>query len=46
MFSKKEFAIISNLRFICGTNFMLSWVEDWKKFYNLEARYIFHIAAY
>ena len=27
MFSKKEFAIVSNLRFISRTNFMLSWVE-------------------
>ena len=27
MFSKKEFTIVSNLRFISRTNFMLSWVE-------------------
>ena len=27
MLSKKEFAIVSNLRFISRTNFMLSWVE-------------------
>ena len=38
MFSKKEFAIIvSNLRFINKTNFMLIWVEHEKKFDNLEA---------
>ena len=37
MFSKKEFAIVSNLRFIRKTNFMLSWVEHEKKFYNLGA---------
>ena len=30
VFSKKEFAIISNLRFISRTNFMLSWVEHEK----------------
>ena len=30
--SKKEFAIVSNLRFICRTNFMLSWVEHEKSF--------------
>ena len=35
MFSKKEFAIVSNLRFTSRTNFMLSWVEHEKKFYNL-----------
>ena len=39
MLSKKEFAIVSNLRFyISRTNFMLSWVEHEKKFYNLGAR--------
>ena len=27
IFSKKEFAIVSNLRFISRTNSMLSWVE-------------------
>ena len=32
MFSKKEFAIISNLRFISRENFMLSWVEHEKRF--------------
>ena len=37
MFSKKEFAVVSNLRFISKTNFMLSWVEHEKKFYNLGA---------
>ena len=30
MFSKKEFAFDSNLRFIGRTNFMLSWVEHEK----------------
>ena len=37
MFSKKEFAIISNLRFISRTNFLLSLVEHEKKFYSLGA---------
>ena len=39
MFTKKEFAIVSNLRFISMTNFMLSWVEHEKNFtmYNLGA---------
>ena len=32
MFSKTEFAIISNSRFISRTNFMLSWVEHEKSF--------------
>ena len=32
MFSKKEFAIVSNLRFISMKNFMLNWVEHEKKF--------------
>ena len=32
MFSKKEFGIVSNLRFISMTNFMLSWVEHEKSF--------------
>ena len=31
MFSKKEFAIVSYLRFISITNFMLSWAEHEKK---------------
>ena len=31
-FSKKEFAIVSNLRFISRTNFMLSWLEHEKSF--------------
>ena len=35
MFSKKEFGIISNLRFISMKN-SLSWA--WKKFYNLRVR--------
>ena len=35
MLSKKEFAIISNLRFISRTNFMLSWVEHEKSFITL-----------
>ena len=38
MFSKKEFAIISNLRFISWTNFMLSWVEH-EKIYNFGPDY-------
>ena len=37
MFSKTEFAIVSNLRFISRTNFILSSVENEKKFYNLGA---------
>ena len=32
IFSKKEFAIVSNLRFISRTNFMLSGVEHEKSF--------------
>ena len=32
MFSKKEFAIVSKMRFIIWTNFMLSWVEHEKSF--------------
>ena len=32
MFSKKEFAIVNNLRFISRTNFMLSWVEHEKRY--------------
>ena len=36
MFSKKEFGIVSNLRFISMKNFMLSWVEHEKSF-NLGA---------
>ena len=32
MFSKKEFAIVSNLRFISRKNFMLSRVEHEKSF--------------
>ena len=35
MFSKKEFAIISNLGFISRTKFMLSWVEHEKNFMTL-----------
>ena len=35
MFSKKEFAVVSNLRFISMKNFMISWVEHEKKFFNL-----------
>ena len=46
MFSKKQFAIVSNLRFIRRTNFMLSWVEHEKKFYNLGARAIPYILYY
>ena len=36
MFSKKELAIVSNLRFIGRANFMLSRVEH-EKSYNLGA---------
>ena len=36
MFSKKEFAIISNLRFISRTNFTLSLVEHEKSFITLR----------
>ena len=32
IFSKKEFAIVNNLRFISRTNFMLRWVEHEKSF--------------
>ena len=32
MFSKKEFAVVSNLRFISRTNFMLSSIEHEKSF--------------
>ena len=32
MFSKKELAIVSNLRFISMEKFMLSWVEHEKSF--------------
>ena len=46
MFSKKEFVIVSNLRFISRTNLMLSWVEHVKKkFYNLGARMILWTCA-
>ena len=38
IFRKKEFAFVSNLRFISRTNFMLSWTEHEKKCYNLGAR--------
>ena len=38
MFSKKEFVIVSNLRFISRTNFVLSCVQHKKVFYNLGAR--------
>ena len=37
MFSKKEFAIISNFRLISGTNFILSWVEHKKSFITSKA---------
>ena len=33
--SKKIFAVVGNLSFISRANFMLSWVEHEKKFYNL-----------
>ena len=39
MFSEKEFAVVSDLRFISRTNFMLSRVEHEKKFYNFRARF-------
>ena len=42
MFSKKEFAIVSYLRFIKRTNFILSWVEHKIKFYNLGAKSFIH----
>ena len=32
MFSKKEFAFVSNLRYISKTHFMLSWVEHENSF--------------
>ena len=35
MFSKKEFGIVSNLRFISMKNFMLSGVEYEKSFITL-----------
>ena len=38
MYGKRELAIVSDLIFISGTNFVLSRVEHEKKFYNLEAR--------
>ena len=40
MFNKKKFVIVSNLRFIIMKNFILSWVEHEKKFYNLRAWYL------
>ena len=39
MFSKKEFAVVNNLRFISWTNFMLSRVEYEKSFITLEPGY-------
>ena len=35
MFSKKQFAVVSNLSFFMRTNFMLSWVEHEKSFITL-----------
>ena len=35
MLSKKEFGIVSNLRFISMKTFMLSWVEHEKSFITL-----------
>ena len=35
MFCKTESAIVSNLRFMSGTNFMLSWVEQEKSYITL-----------
>ena len=32
MFSKKEYAIVSDLRFVNKTNFMLNWAEHEKGF--------------
>ena len=40
MFNKNKFANLSNLRFISGTYFMLSWVEHEETFYNSEREYI------
>ena len=39
MLSKKEFTIVDNLRFSSRTSFMLKWIEQEKKFYNLGARF-------
>ena len=43
MFSKKEFAIVSSFRLISRANFVLSWIEHEKKFYNLGAGVLFAI---
>ena len=43
MFSKTKFAIVSHLRFISRTNFILSGVKHEKMLYNLGAR--FHMLA-
>ena len=40
MFSKKEFGIVSNLRFISSNE----WA--WKKFYNLEAEFYSFLSDY
>ena len=37
MFTKKDSATVSNLRFISRTNFMLSWVEQEKKSFTISA---------
>ena len=39
MFSKKEIAIVSNLRCISKTNFILSWIEHEKSFITLRPDY-------
>ena len=50
MFSKKEFAIVSNLRFISKTDFLLSWVEHKKYFITLGPEkiknFIFFVISY
>ena len=45
-FSKKEFATVSNLRFISRTNFIYSCVEHEKKFCNLRTvfDYLYQLA--
>ena len=40
MFSKTDFATVSNLRFSSRTNFMLSCVEYETKFYNHGACFL------
>ena len=40
MFSKTEFAVVSNLRFFSRTNTMLSWVEQEKSFITLGPEWL------